>query len=82
METTAKLENGQFDLQEDFTYCGVNFTCKSWGKGSTAHSQHIVEGMFNGELRTFRSSTRKQAKDMFKKMVRKHLKRTEALKNS
>jgi len=35
---TQKLENGQFDLQEEFEYQGVKFTCKSWGKGSTAHS--------------------------------------------
>ena len=69
---TQKLENGQFDLQEDFTYNGVDYTCKSWGKGGTANSQHIAEGMFNGELRTFKSSTRKGAKDMFKKMVRKN----------
>lgn len=71
METT-KLENGQFDLQENFIYNGIEFTCKSWGKAGTANSTHIAEGMFNGEMRTFRSSTRKQAKDMFKKMVRKN----------
>ena len=68
---TTKLENGQFDLQENFEYRGVNFTAKSWGKGSTAHSHHVVEGVINGVTRTFSSSTRKQAKDMFKKAVRK-----------
>ena len=72
---TTKLENGQFDLQEVFEYRGVTFTAKSWGKGSTAHSFHLVEGLLNGEMRTFRSSTRKQAKDMFKKAVRKNEKR-------
>jgi hypothetical protein len=51
---------------------GVDFTCKSWGKGSTAHSYHVAQGMFKGELRSFVSTTRKQAKDMFKKMVRKY----------
>ena len=74
MKTTKKLENGQFDINENFNYCGVEFTCKSWGKSGTAFSQHIVEGMFNGEMRTFNSSTRKGAKDMFKKMVRKQIK--------
>lgn len=69
---TAKLENGQFDLQENFEYMGVTFTCQSFGKGSTAHSYHIVQGQFNGVNRVFTSTTRKQAKDMFKKMVRKH----------
>lgn len=78
---TQKLENGQFDLQEDFIYCGVKYTCKSWGKSGTSSSTHIAIGMFNGELRTFKSSTRKQAKDMFKKMIRKHLKRMESLNN-
>ena len=68
---TAKLHNGQFDLQETFNYMGVLFTCKSWGKGSTAHSYHVAEGEVNGVLRTFSSTTRKQAKDMFKKAVRK-----------
>lgn len=69
---TQKLENGQFNLQENFTYRGVDFTCKSFGKAGTAHSLHIAEGIFNGELRTFKSSTRKGAKDMFKKIVRKN----------
>lgn len=68
---TEKLENGQFDLQENFEYRGVKFTAKSYGKGSTAHSYHIVNGEINGINRTFRSTTRKQAKDMFKKAVRK-----------
>jgi hypothetical protein len=68
---TQKLENGQFDLQEEFEYQGVKFTCKSWGKGSTAHSFHIVYGMIDGVQREFKSATRKQAKDMFKKAVRK-----------
>lgn len=67
----TKLENGQFDLQEDFEYKGVKFTCKSWGKGSTSNSYHLVEGEINGAKRTFSSTTRKQAKDMFKKAVRK-----------
>lgn len=70
--TTLKLENGQFDLQEEFEYRGVKFTCKSWGKGSTSHSYHLVEGIINGVKRTFSSTTRKQAKDMFKKSVRKN----------
>lgn len=74
---TAKLENGQFDLQEDFEYCGVKFTCKSWGKGGTAHSKHVVEGIIDGTHRVFHSSTRKQAKDMFKKAVRKLKKQLE-----
>ncbi|MGJ1499633.1 hypothetical protein ACR79R_20135 [Sphingobacterium spiritivorum] len=68
---TPKLENGQFDLQENFEYRGVKFTIKSFGKGSTAHSMHIVQGDIQGEQRIFRSTTRKQAKDMFKKAVRK-----------
>lgn len=68
---TLKLENGQFDLQENFEYRGINFTCKSYGKGSTSNSLHIVEGIINCVNRTFSSTTRKQAKDMFKKAVRK-----------
>ena len=68
---TEKLDNGQFDLQENFEYRGVKFTSKSYGKGSTAHSYHIVNGEINGIDRAFRSTTRKQAKDMFKKAVRK-----------
>lgn len=72
MET--KLENGQFNLQEDFEYRGVKFTVKSWGKGSTAFSHHIVTGVISGMQRTFNSTTRKQAKDMFKKAVRKSTK--------
>lgn len=71
----AKLENGQFDLQENFEYMGVSFTCKSWGKGSTAHSFHVAEGEIDGQPRSFSSTTRKQAKDMFKKAVRKNFKR-------
>lgn len=67
-----KLENGQFDLQESFTYRGIDFTCKSWGKGGSANSTHIVSGVVNGIERTFTSTTRKQAKDMFKKAVRKN----------
>lgn len=67
----TKLENGQFDLQENFEYRGVQFTARSWGKGSTAHSMHIAEGEINGVKRSFSSTTRKQAKDMFKKAVRK-----------
>lgn len=70
--TTIKLENGQFDLQENFEYRGISFTCKSWGKGSTANSYHVVEGEIDGVNRIFRSTTRKQAKDMFKKAVRKN----------
>jgi len=69
--TTPKLENGQFNLQENFEYKGVSFIAKSYGKGSTAHSYHFVSGVINGVLRSFSSSTRKQAKDMFKKAVRK-----------
>ena len=69
--TTIKNEDGSFDLQEVFEYRGVKFTAKSYGKGSTAHSHHIVNGEINGVNRTFTSSTRKQAKDMFKKAVRK-----------
>lgn len=68
---TLKLENGQFDLEENFEYRGVEFNVRSWGKGSGAHSHHIVNGSINGVQRTFRSTTRKQAKDMFKKAVRK-----------
>lgn len=68
---TLKLENGQFDLQESFEYRGIQFTVKSYGKCSTAHSPHIVEGVINGVNRTFSSTTRKQAKDMFKKAVRR-----------
>ena len=68
---TEKLENGQFDLQENFEYRCVKFTAKSYGKGSTAHSYHIVNGEIKGIDRTFSSTTRKQAKDMFKKAVRK-----------
>ena len=75
---TPKLENGQFDLQEQFTYMGVDFTCVSYGKGSTAHSQHIVNGLINGQMRTFSSTTRKQAKDMFKKAVRKSQRKYES----
>lgn len=67
----TKLKNGQFDLQEEFEYRGVKFTCKSWGKGSTAHSYHVTEGEINGVKRTFSSSTRKQAKDMLKKAIRR-----------
>lgn len=74
---TEKLENGQFDLQEEFEYMGVEFTCKSWGKGSSAHSMHIVEGVIDGVNRTFTSTTRKQAKDMFKKAVKKSIKHKE-----
>ena len=69
--TTPKLPNGQFDLQESFTYQGVDFICVSYGKGSAAHSFHRVTGMINSVQRTFSSTTRKQAKDMFKKAVRK-----------
>lgn len=72
MKTIEKLEDGSFDLQVDFSYRGINFTCKSYGKGSTAFSLHVVSGIFNGVERSFSSSTRKQAKDMFKKMVRKN----------
>ena len=68
-----KLENGQFNLQEYFEYNGVKFTAKSWGKGSTSSSLHIVNGIINGVERTFTSTTRKQAKDMFKKAVRKSM---------
>ena len=67
-----KNTDGSFQLQETFEYMGVSFTCKSWGKGSTAHSVHIVNGEINGVSRSFTSSTRKQAKDMFKKAVRKN----------
>lgn len=67
----SKLENGQFDLQETFTYKGIEFTCKSYGKVSTANSSHIVTGVINGVQKTYTSTTRKQAKDMFKKAVRK-----------
>lgn len=66
-----KKEDGSFDLQETFSYMGVDFTCKSYGKGSTAHSHHVVQGVINGVERSFSSTTRKQAKDMFKKAVRK-----------
>lgn len=68
---TVKLENGQFDLQENFEYRGISFSVKSFGKGSTSHSFHIVNGEINGIMRSFSSTTRKQAKDMFKKAVRK-----------
>ena len=71
MNLIAKKEDNSFDLQEEFNYMGVSFTCKSYGKGSTAHSHHIVEGIINGVNRSFSSTTRKQAKDMFKKAVRK-----------
>jgi hypothetical protein len=69
----SKNLDGSFDLQEHFEYRGVAYTCKSWGKSSTAHSTHIVQGNINGVERTFSSSTRKQAKDMFKKAVRKSI---------
>jgi hypothetical protein len=71
MKANIKLQDGSFDLQELFTYNGVNFTCKSYGKGSTASSYHVVNGVINGVERSFSSTTRKQAKDMFKKAVRK-----------
>lgn len=67
----VKNQDGSFDLQEVFNYMGVDFTCKSYGKGSTAHSHHIACGVINGADRSFSSTTRKQAKDMFKKAVRK-----------
>lgn len=67
----TKLENGQFDLQENFEYQGVHFTCVSYGKGSTGNSEHIAQGVIDGVHRVFTSTTRKQAKDMFKKAVRK-----------
>ena len=69
----SKNQDGSFQLQETFEYMGVKFTCKSWGKGSGAHSTHIVNGEINGVNRSFTSSTRKQAKDMFKKAVRKSI---------
>ena len=69
----SKNTDGSFQLQETFEYMGVKFTCKSWGKGSGAHSTHIVNGEINGVNRSFTSSTRKQAKDMFKKAVRKSI---------
>ena len=71
MNTVPKLENGQFDLQEDFTYMGVSFKCRSWGKGGSANSKHECEGVINGVNRRFTTTTRKQCKDMFKKAIRK-----------
>lgn len=53
---------------------GVPFVVLSYGKGSTAHSKHIVTGIISGRTRSFTSTTRKQVKDMFKKAVRKSLK--------
>jgi hypothetical protein len=73
MTKINKLSNGQLDLQEKFEYRGIEFTCKSWGKGGCSQSYHIVEGYINDVFRSFRSTTRKQAKDMFKKAIRKHL---------
>ena len=75
---TSKLPNGQLDLQQEFEYRGTKFTCSSWGKGSTAHSYHTVNGEINGIIRTFSSTTRKQAKDMFKKAVRKSMNQSNA----
>jgi hypothetical protein len=66
-----KNQNGTLDLQENFTYRGVEFTATSYGKGGSAHSFHSVTGVINDVTRTFSSTTRKQAKDMFKKAVRK-----------
>lgn len=68
-----KKNNGQLDLQENFEYRGIIFSVESHGKAGTAHSHHIVNGLINGVNRTFSSTTRKQAKDMFKKAVRKNL---------
>jgi len=69
--TTEKNSDGTFKLQKDFVYQGHKFSVISVGKGSTAHSKHIASGLINGVMRNFSSTTRKQAKDMFKKAIRK-----------
>lgn len=54
-----------------YEYRGIKFTVTSSGKGSNDHGIHVANGEINGVKQSFVSTSRKQAKDIFKKEVRK-----------
>lgn len=62
METNNKVS---------YEYRGIKFSVISCGKGSNDHGIHVVNGEINGVKHSFVSSSKKQAKDIFKKEVRK-----------
>lgn len=68
-----KEDHGALESREEREYMGVKYSIRVWGKGENDQPLYVASGQINGLTRTYRSFTRKSARDLFKRAVRKSL---------